>query len=242
MSDPVRPIARLPGEIPSRWQMWRTWLLRSLPGRALVLGGVIKGLSFVVSQVVGRPSGLGAIDMDGSLAILFVVAYGITRLTVWAKRRLLWRVRRKLILSYVFVGVVPGVLIICFFLLAGLILCFNVSSYLVQSRVRSLTDQARFLAQTAVLEVQRASTPAAFSETLERRQSSAETRYPFLSIAVVPMTGVTCNVEPALAARIPRVFPVPLPAQSGPWSHLDPPTSIPQWVGCDGFSRIIRYD
>jgi serine phosphatase RsbU (regulator of sigma subunit) len=242
MSDPVRPIARLPGEIPSRWHVWRTWLLRSLPGRALVLGAVIKGISFAVSQVVGRPSALGAIDMVGSLAILFVVAYGITRLTVWAKRRLLWRVRRKLILSYVFVGVVPGVLIICFFLLAGLILCFNVSSYLVQSRIRSLTDQARFLAQTSVLEVQRATTPAAFFETLERRQSSAETRYPFLSIAVVPMTGVTCNVEPATAARIPRGLPVPLPAQSGPWSHLDPPSSVPRWVGCDGFSSIISYD
>ena len=91
---------------------------------------------------------------------------------MWAKRRLLWRVRRKLILSYVFVGVVPALLVITFFLLAGLILAFNVSSYLVQSRVRNLTDQARFLAQTVQLEVQRATTPEALAETLERRQSS----------------------------------------------------------------------
>jgi phosphoserine phosphatase RsbU/P len=242
MTDPVRPIARLPGEIPSRWQLWRTWLLHSLPGRALVLGVFIKGISAIVGWTVGRPSALGAIDMVGSLAVLFTAAYGLTRLTVWAKRRLLWRVRRKLILSYVFVGVVPGVLIICFFLLAGLILCFNVSSYLVQSRVRSLTDQARFLAQTVVLELERASTPPQFSETLERRQSSAETRYPFVSIAVVPMTGVTCNVEPASAARSRRVLPVPLPASSGPWSHLDAPANVPKWVGCDGFSGIISYD
>ena len=60
---------------------------------------------------------------------------GLTRFAVWAKRRLLWRVRRKLILSYVFVGVVPALLVITFFLLAGLILAFNVSSYLVQSRI-----------------------------------------------------------------------------------------------------------
>ncbi|MGH9384058.1 MAG: PP2C family protein-serine/threonine phosphatase [Vicinamibacterales bacterium] len=243
MTDSVRPIARLPGEIPSRWQTWRTWLLHSLPGRALVLGAVIKSVTLAIRGILGgRPSALSAIDMVGSLALLFAVAYGVTRLTVWAKRRLLWRVRRKLILSYVFVGVVPGVLIICFFLLAGLILCFNVSSYLVQSRIRALTDQARFLAQTAVLEVQRASTPAAFSETLERRQTSAETRYPFLSLAVVPLTGTTCNVEPARAARVPRGLPVPLPAQSGPWKHFDPPASVPKWVGCDGFSGIISYD
>jgi sigma-B regulation protein RsbU (phosphoserine phosphatase) len=243
MSDPVRPIARLPGEIPSRWHVWRGWLLRSLPGRTLVLGVVIKSITLAVRGILGRrPSALDAIDMVGSLAMLFAVAYGLTRFTVWAKRRLLWRVRRKLILSYVFVGVVPGVLIICFFLLAGLILCFNVSSYLVQSRIRALTDQARFLAQTAVVEVQRASTPEMFFETLERRQSSAETRYPFLSIAVVPLSGVTCNVEPTRAARAPRGLPVPLPAQAGPWSHLDPPSSVPKWVGCDGFSGIISYD
>jgi serine phosphatase RsbU (regulator of sigma subunit) len=243
MSDPVRPIARLPGEIPSRWHVWRTWLLRSLPGRALVLGVVIKAVSYAVAAIAGgSPEGLGAIDMVGSLALLFAVAYGLTRFTMWAKRGLLWRVRRKLILSYVFVGVVPGVLIICFFLLAGLILCFNVSSYLVHSRVRSLTDQARFLAQTAVLEVQRASTPAALFETLERRQSSAETRYPFLSIAVVPLSGVTCNIEPARAGRVPPKLPVPLPAQAGPWTHLDPPTGVPKWVGCDGFSGIMSYD
>ena len=48
--------------------------------------------------------------MVGSLALLFACAYGLTRGIIWAKRRLLWRVRRKLILSYVFVGVVPALL------------------------------------------------------------------------------------------------------------------------------------
>ena len=76
-----------------------------------------------------------------------------------------------------------------------MILAFNVSSYLVQSRVRNLTDQARFLAQTVQLEVQRATTPEALAETLERRQSSSETRYPFLSIAVVPVSNLTCKVD-----------------------------------------------
>lgn len=181
MIDPVRPTALLTGDTPSKWRVWRTWLLRTFPGRALVLGLLIK--------VVTWPLGFGgralsptvtAIDMVGSLALLFSIAYGFTRLAVWAKRRLLWRVRRKLILSYVFVGVVPTVLVIFFFLLAGLILCFNVSSYLVQSRIRALTDQARFLAQTTVLEVQRSTTPAALAETIERRQSSTESRYPFV--------------------------------------------------------------
>ena len=46
-----------------------------------------------------------------------VLAY---RLFVVTKRRLLWRVRRRLTLSYIFIGFVPALLIITFFLLCGL--------------------------------------------------------------------------------------------------------------------------
>ena len=73
-----------------------------------------------------------------------------------AKRRLLWRVRRKLILSYIFIGFVPALLLVAFSLLCGFLLFFNFSSYLVQSRLRALSDQARFVAQSAALEIQRA--------------------------------------------------------------------------------------
>ena len=242
MSDPVRPAALLPGEVPSRWRIWRSWLLRTFPGRALTLGAAIKAITWPVNLISTLPPALEAIDMVGSLALLFAFAYGVTRFAVWAKRRLLWRVRRKLILSYVFVGVVPALLVITFFLLAGLILAFNVSSYLVQSRIRNVTDQARFLAQTVQLELQRTTNAAAVAETLERRQSSIETRYPFLSIAIVPLADLSCDVEPVRAARVPRALPVALPISAGPWGHLDPPATLPTWVGCDGFSGLIAYN
>jgi len=129
MSDPVRPAALLPGEVPSRWRLWRSWLLRTFPGRALTLGAAIKAITWPVNLFSTLPPVLEAINMVGSLALLFALAYGITRYAVWAKRRLLWRVRRRLILSYVFVGVVPALLVITFFLLAGLILAFNVSAF-----------------------------------------------------------------------------------------------------------------
>jgi len=242
MNTPVRPAALLPGDPPSRWHVWRSWLFRTVPGRALVLGLAIKVVTWPLGFAMALPSALNAVDMVGSLALLFAAAYGLTRLAMWAKRRLLWRVRRKLILSYVFVGVVPALLVITFFLLAGLILLFNVSSYLVQSRVRSLTDQARFLAQTAQLEVQRSATAANVGEALERRQSSTETRYPYLSLAVVPVSGLACKVEAVRAARIPRTLPASLPITAGPWSHLAAPATLPKWIPCDGFAGIIAFD
>ena len=241
MSESVRPSLLLPAIVPSRWEVWRRWLFKTFPGRALVLGAAIKIITWPLGFLVTLPGWLDAIDMVGSLALLFGVAYGLTRLAVWAKRRLLWRVRRKLILSYVFVGMVPALLVITFFLLAGLIIAFNLSSYLVQSRLRSLTEQSRFLAQTALLEVQRSATADSIAEALERRQASTETRYPFTSIAVVPVEGLTCKVQGAAAARAPRQLPSMLPVVAGPWAHLPPPTTLPKWVGCDGFGGLIAY-
>jgi hypothetical protein len=90
------------------------------PGRSLLIGLIVKSLTAMISAVAGGlPPVIDAIDMVGSLALIFAAAYGLTRFVFWAKRGLLWRVRRKLILSYVFVGVVPVLLVITFFLLAA---------------------------------------------------------------------------------------------------------------------------
>lgn len=202
----------------------------------------MKILAALIGLVVAPlPGLLEAVDTVGSLALVLVCAYALTRLTMWARRRLLWRVRRKLILSYIFVGLVPGLLIVVFFLLAGLLLFFNVSSFLAQSRIRSLADQARFLAQSTQIELQRSTTAAALQETLERRQTSAEDRYPFISMAVVPISGRTCEN----AGRVPRSTRMPAIGSVltvGPWTHLDPPERLPDWVTCDGFAGLIAYE
>jgi sigma-B regulation protein RsbU (phosphoserine phosphatase) len=209
-------------------------LFRTFPGRVLVVGAVIKIVT-AIAAVVLPPSMrvLDVVDSVGSLALIFVAVYGATRAAFWAKRRLLWRVRRKLILSYVFVGLVPGLLIVAFFLLAALMMFFNVSSYLVQSRVRTLADQGRFLAQTVVLEAERAS--PALAERLELRQRQASERYPFTSIAIVPLDGVTCADVPDRRAATPP------PLRIGPWQHLDPPQTLPRWITCEGFAGLLAY-
>ena len=79
MSESVRPPALLPGDTPSRWSVWRTWLLKTFPGRALVLGIAIKAITWPLGFAVTLPAWLDAIDMVGSLALLFGVAYGLTR-------------------------------------------------------------------------------------------------------------------------------------------------------------------
>ncbi len=242
MPAPERPSTLLPSDTPSPVRRLGTWLSRTIPGRLLVLGLVVKSVTQLASFIVSPlPGLLEAIDTVGSLALVLVCAYALTRLFIWARRRLLWRVRRKLILSYVFVGLVPGLLIVVFFLLAGLLLFFNLSSYLAQSRVRSLADQARFLAQSTQLELQRSATAAAVQDTLERRQASAEARYPFISMAIVPVSGMKCDTV-TRAVGTPRVLAIGSAVTVGPWTHLDPPERLPSWMTCEGFSGLIAYE
>src|SRR5437016_3244778 len=106
-------------------------LFGTLPGRAMVVGLAVKALVALVSPLVGPvPALVSGVDTVAGLAIAVSAGYFAVRLIASARRRLLWRVRRKLILSYIFIGFVPAILIAVFFVLGGLLLFFNVSSYL----------------------------------------------------------------------------------------------------------------
>src|SRR3954453_11920933 len=111
------------------------------PGRVSVVGLAVKLAIATTSLVIGGiPSFLKIVDTVAGVAIAAGAAYFLFRLIVVAKRRLLWRVRRKLIISYIFIGFVPALLLVGFSLLTGLLLFYNFSSYLVHSRLRALSD------------------------------------------------------------------------------------------------------
>jgi serine phosphatase RsbU (regulator of sigma subunit) len=213
----------------------RRYFLNTVPGRAIVIGVALRILVALVGALSGGvPPFLSIVDTVAAVAIAVGLAYFGFQLFVVAKRHLLWRVRRKLILSYLFVGFVPALLIVAFFLLCGFLLFYNISSYLVQSRLRALGDQARFLAQTTALEIQRAG-GREIPRILTRRQAGVAEPFPGLSIAVVPVTR-TCegaaDVVPLTDVRRQTV---------GPWAHADAPASIPDWVPCDGFGGVLAY-
>jgi sigma-B regulation protein RsbU (phosphoserine phosphatase) len=210
-------------------------LLRTLPGRALVIGAIIRIVAWAAQLVVGRTPLLEAVGVVGTLALLAGIGVLSYRLIRLAKRRLLWRVRRKLILSYIFVGLVPALLIIVFFALCGWLLFSSVSSYVVQTRLRGMVDQAHFLARTTAVELSRAE-PATLQERLDRKQETIESRFPEASMAIVP-TSRTC------ASDLPgaKTIVVGEPVASGPWPHVLPPEALPDWIGCSGFSGLMAY-
>ena len=147
---------------------------------------------------------------------------------------LLWRVRRKLTLSYIFIGFVPALLIIVLSLASGLLLFFMVSQYLASAAVEARAEQARMLAESATVGLQGATTDAERLARLERRQAGVEKTLPFVSFALVPVRG-GCDGSTETAA-------VPAAAAAGPWRHLDPPTRIPDRLRCMATAGLIAYD
>src|SRR5205809_61765 len=79
-----------------------------------------------------------------------------------------------------------AILIVVFFLLGGFLLFYNLSSYLVQSRIRALSDEARFIARSTALEIQRAG-GRDVTGIVSGRQANAAQQFPGMSLVVVPV-------------------------------------------------------
>src|SRR5256712_3276488 len=213
----------------------------TLPGRLIVVGVGIRLVILIIGAITAPlPMFLAVADTVAALAIAVGAVYFVVRLFIAAKRRLLWRVRRKLILSYIFVGFIPAILIVAFFLLGGFLLFNNLSSYLVQSRLRALSEEAKLVAQSTALEIQRAG-GRDVAGISARRQTNAQTQFPGVSLAVVPHDRSCAETEGAAGAS-PRGSGDGSDTRivtAGPWAHVQAPRYVPAWITCAGFGGVL---
>jgi sigma-B regulation protein RsbU (phosphoserine phosphatase) len=195
----------------------RDALFRSWPGRLFLIAVGLKAV-FAVWRTAGELPVLARM-LSGAATIGMVIAAVVVgwRLFVQIKRRLLWRVRRKLILSYIFIGVIPSLLILVFFLFAGSLVFMNVSAYLFKDGYDKVIEDARLSAQAAATEIAR--NPKTARETIERVHRIRASAYPGLSIAYLAPDGRS--------------------AAAGPWKPLPVPKDMPQWLVRDLFQGSV---
>jgi len=258
LDAPPGPRRLLPGSTSTQIAELKRLALHTWPGRLLTAGVAVKLAAALVGRLLGRePLLVAALDVLASVALIAGAGYCLFRLLLKAKRHMLWRVRRKLILSYIFIGVVPALLIVSFFLVSGLILFLNVASYLVKSGIENVTDEAVYLARMTALEIQRGPGPQAAAAILQQRFQAFSTRYPGASIALVPTGPQPCSGTATGASRLQGMLTTGrddlaqaperrMPRQpavtrllAGPWEHIRPPDTLPPWVSCTGFSGMI---
>jgi sigma-B regulation protein RsbU (phosphoserine phosphatase) len=216
-------------------------LLHTLPGRVIVVGIALKLAVLAASVLLGAESPfLSVVDRVAGLAAAVGVSYFLVQLILLAKRRLLWRVRRKLLVSYIFIGFFPAFFLVAFSLLCGFLLFLNFSSYLVQARLQSLSDRAEFVAQNAALEIQRAGGRDVAGIISHRQAIASDKSAADVSIAVLPAVGCTKKSETG-SQKAEAGSQKAEAARAGPWAHGEPPRAVPAWIGCSGYSGVFAY-
>lgn len=197
--------------------------------RRLLIAALAVKVSFSLARVVVGPvRWLVPLDLAATFALVVGLGALLLALARTVHRRLLWRVRRKLTLSYVFIGFVPVLLIVIFFALAGVLVLLNVGSFLVHTGLHDLVGEARTVAATAAAAVSRGADPTEVASILRRSAAPLADRHPGVSLALVPLPGALSGA-PAGVRRV------------GPWSHLDPPAVLPAWIGRSGFAGLLVY-
>ena len=202
----------------------RDIILRSWPGRLFIVATGIKLLTALLRLAGELPAFFQVLSTVASIAMAVAVAYFVWRLFVLLKRQLLWRVRRKLTLSYIFIGVVPALLIVGFFLLAATLISWNVAAYLFKDGYEDIVRGAGAVADAAGAEMTRA--PRDIPGTLTRVQQNgvAALNQPTLSLVFIAKSG-----DPASQIV------------AGDWDHMAPPDTVPGWIKAStpGFTGTI---
>ena len=195
----------------------RELLFGTWPGRLFLISAAVK-LVVALWRVTGAlPSVARVTSSAATIGLGVAVGVFAWRLFVQIKRRLLWRVRRKLILSYIFIGVIPALLILIFYLFAGSLVFMNVSAYLFKDGYDAIIEHARISAQAAATEIGR--DPSTAGETIQRVHRIRASLYPDMSVAYLPPAG----------DRI----------KAGRWARLPVPDDIPAWMKDDVFAGSV---
>lgn len=83
------------------------------------------------------------------------ICSGILLLIRWIRRKLLWRLRNRLVVTYVFIGVIPVVLILTMVVIAGYILGNQLTTMLVNRDLLAEVQSLDTLNSTVSLEIRR---------------------------------------------------------------------------------------
>jgi len=153
------------------------------------------------------------------------IAYYLYRLGGFVRQRLLWRLRRRLIVTYIFIAVVPILLIVLLVGLGAYIINAQFAAFLIALNLRDHLNQLRQLNRVVIHEsrLTRAPSPEALISDLERlyanELSTHTAGYPDLEITV-------------RVGALVRAFRL-----NG--ERLEKPVAVPVWLKPDEFAEIV---
>jgi len=168
------------------------------------------------------------IDGVVDLGLAVYVAGFLVRGVLALRSKLLWRIRRKLIISYLLIGMVPTVLILFFFLLSAYLVFGQVSSYILSASLEKTEAEAAQAADLAVADLlsttQGQPSTAEIERILRECLSSMSPNYPGVSAAYVGGPGSDRRV---VVDQMPDLLP--------------PGGTLPDWAS-QGYQGLLQVE
>lgn len=191
-------------------------LARSWPGRFLLAGAAARILLFPF--VAGGGPLLAWVDSAASFTLVIGLGHLLLRFAARLRRRVLWSVRGRLFVSYVFGGVLPVLLVVVFFVVAGVTSGLSARSVVVRREVDRVVADARVAAAAVGARLASGMEAAA---ALDPLPTAMRSDYPGMSVIVL---------GPAAGGAAVAV---------GPWSGGPRPDRLPEWVRGKDFAGLV---
>ncbi|HEY6547388.1 MAG TPA: SpoIIE family protein phosphatase [Vicinamibacteria bacterium] len=174
-----RPFALLPAHSVSQ-PSWRarleSFFLRSLAGRVFLVALAV----CLLGELLSLPA---LLRVPATLVVGGFALVGAYRLGRYLLRRLLWRIRSKLILSYLFIALVPVLLLTLLFFMASVLGGILVAAYLVNEQMAEAGRALRAASEATLAELPAEDRAAAAA--LEARLSGLRLRHPDLGVTLL---------------------------------------------------------
>jgi sigma-B regulation protein RsbU (phosphoserine phosphatase) len=158
------------------------------------------------------PCGL---DVFARISLFIYAGWALLRVGRYLVRRLLWRIRTKLLVSYLFIAVVPVVLLLALFGLAGVLFSGLVASHIVAAEVDRRATLLRTSAEAALADM--SGDDAGARASLDRHLESVRAASPDLVFSLWRADKVVA-------------------------SSPDAPASLPEWARPGGYAGLVRAD
>lgn len=193
-------------------------IAETVPGRLVILAGPLLIALVLLQQFVVLPGFVEIFRKVVAGALAIGVVWLLVIMAIYGRREFLWRVRRKLFVSYLFLGFVPVVLMLAFGLASGIVIYMNLAGYVIHEGMDRLVADVTRVAEATGAEL--SADPRTASDVLEERLAAYASTYPALSVTVLPIPGETVAREEQAAE----------PIVLGPWRHSEPPAAVPAWL------------
>lgn len=108
-------------------------------GKTTLWFGVLAGVLSLLKVITRSVPGTAIAGWAAFLSYVFIVCLALLAMR-WVRQRLMWRLRNRLIVTYVFIGVIPVILLVAMALLAGYLFAGQFATYIALSDLQTKLD------------------------------------------------------------------------------------------------------